>query len=116
MGCADWKAAARSGVSDGRVAAPAPRMRKSSRLCSCMVAPWGCVGREFSARIAGGRGQFAGGSESGYGIAGGYEFHGDEALIVELAELAEDAFVVDLAGARLMAAGNIGDVDETDPI
>ncbi len=48
------------------------------------------------------------------GVAGRVELHGDEAVVVELCELAVDVSVVDFAGAGLMAAGHVGDVDEGD--
>src|SRR5690349_16751692 len=44
------------------------------------------------------------------------KFHGDVAGIVQLAELAKNVGIVDFAGAGMMAAGHVGDVDEIDEI
>jgi hypothetical protein len=72
--------------------------------------------REFFAGGAGSCGHFASGAQSCYGVAGGHEFHGCVALIIELAEFAENGFIVNFAGAGLVAAGNIGNVNEADEI
>src|SRR5260370_21601020 len=51
--------------------------------------------------------------ELGDGIAGGQELHGDHPVVLQLGQFAEDIPVVDLAGSGLMAAGDVGDVNQS---
>ncbi len=44
------------------------------------------------------------------------KLHGDRVAVAEFREFAIDVGVVDFAGAGLMAAGNVGDVDQPDHV
>jgi len=53
------------------------------------------------------------GAEFADRVAGGKEFHGGVAVVLEPAERPEDVLVIDLAGAGLVPAGDVGDVDKS---
>ncbi len=72
----------------------------------------GVRGRAGRLGFGGGYGIFADFDQGLEGVAQGVVLHGDEALVVEVGEEAEDLVVADLAGAGLVAAGDVGDVDE----
>src|SRR5882724_9260267 len=58
----------------------------------------------------------AGGAKRGHRFALGHEFHRDVAAVAEFAELSKDVWVMDFAGSEIVAARNVGDVDEADEI
>src|SRR5215472_16702364 len=61
-------------------------------------------------------GQFASIAQFLHSIADGVKRHGDVAGIAELGEFAENARVIDFAGAGMMSAGHVGEVDKADNI
>ena len=61
-------------------------------------------------------GHFASGAESGNGLAFRNKFHGHIPIKAQLAQLAEDIWIVDLAGAGVVTAGDIGNVNNTDEV
>src|SRR5213082_1260937 len=44
------------------------------------------------------------------------ELHGDVARVMQFGELAKNVGIIDFAGAGMMAAGHVGDVEEIDEI
>src|SRR5438093_8135239 len=58
-------------------------------------------------------GHLARGAKFSDRVAGGKEFHGRVAVVLEPAERPEDVLVIDLAGAGLVPAGDVGDVNES---
>src|ERR1700733_2886697 len=69
---------------------------------------WNLAGSQFS--------EMARFPQGGDFIACGQKFHGYGVTVVQLDEFAEDVGVVDFAGAGLVAAGNVGNVDEADDV
>lgn len=61
-------------------------------------------------------GHFASGAKSGHRLAFWYEFHGYISIKAQLAELAEDIWIVYLAGTGVVATRDVGDVNNTDQI
>src|ERR1700732_1628213 len=61
-------------------------------------------------------GHFASGCKSAYGLAFRYKFHGYIPIKAQLAELAVDIWVVDLAGTGIVAARDVGDVHNADEV
>src|ERR1700732_4842610 len=70
----------------------------------------------ISLRAAVFHGHFASGAKSGHGLAFGYEFHGYTPIKAQLAELAEDIWIVYLAGTGIVATRHISDMHNTDQI
>ena len=60
--------------------------------------------------------QRLGRSQRRYRVADGQKLHGDHAPVVELRQLAIDVGVIDLAGAGLVAAWDVGYVNEADHV
>src|ERR1700688_1176185 len=61
-------------------------------------------------------GHFASGTKSGNGLAFGYKFHGYIPIKAQLAELAEDIWIIDLASTGIVTGGHVGDVHNTDEV
>ena len=61
-------------------------------------------------------GHFASGAKGGNGLACGYEFHGYISIKAQLAELAVDIWIVDLAGAGIMSARDVRNVNNADEV
>ena len=55
-------------------------------------------------------------AKSGNGLAFGYKFHGYIPIKAQLAELAENIWIIDLAGTGIVTAGNVSDMDNTDQL
>src|ERR1700686_1495004 len=96
-------------------AAPAPSNLKSSRRC--METPVvdelrGLISLRATVFCS----HFASGAERGNGLAFGYKFHGYIPIKAQLAQLAEDIWIVDLTGTGVVTAGHVGDVDNADEI
>src|SRR5450432_4065967 len=98
----------------GRVA-PAPRSLKSSRRC---MGPSGEIRSRGLIRLDAAvfNGHLAGGAQGLDGIAFGNEFHRHIPIKAQLTELAENIRVVNLAGAGVVAAGHVRDVNDADLI
>ena len=61
-------------------------------------------------------GHFAGTAKSRNGLAFGYKFHGYIPIKAQLAQLAEDIWIIDLACTGIVPARHVGDVHNADEI
>src|ERR1700732_4836527 len=97
-------------------AAPAASIRNISRRC---IEP-PCVKRVRNLFLLAGTAKFqrhiAGGAKRGDGFAPGHEFHRDVATVAQFGELSKDIWVINFAGAGIVTAGNVGNMDEADQI